>query len=405
LHCLTTYHTPDSSPIARALLKFRAGLCFSPQNDKRKHHITLTVHNITVPHAAPTVLPSVAICFCHIGCSARTSAPRQVHVYATDPNSPTMDTSDSVGWFTVDMRDLAGQRQQERWVKLLGASPAEVLISSSLAVARDPREDSSAAEMQQQRRPVDSSSSTGGHRSNTHAPATQQARASTTAASTDLEDEEEGLEEEEGGGGVEATDYADGNSSSADSHSSSHSSRGRSSSSSGGTERTGLSATATATATATAAVAATSAAEAVSELDALPVGPGADGEDARTFSLAISVKGVAGLSSLTVSSSNVADEGGAGFWLSYSIFGVVVQTDRFERLAAPPSNGRPLLEPMLDSFRLRATLQGLCQFLGEAPPLQVSFPGECFSQEHAVSQGLGNGLDMGMGKISVRKYF
>ena len=62
---------------------------------------------------------------------------RKVHVYAADANSPTMDTSDAVGWFIVDMRDLAGQRQQERWVKLQGASPAEVLISSSLAMARD----------------------------------------------------------------------------------------------------------------------------------------------------------------------------------------------------------------------------------------------------------------------------
>ncbi|CAN0313517.1 unnamed protein product, partial [Ectocarpus sp. 12 AP-2014] len=48
-----------------------------------------------------------------------------------------------------------------------------------------------------------------------------------------------------------------------------------------------------------------------------------------------------------------------GFWLSYSIFGVVVQTDRFESLGPPPPGGGVVLEPMMDSFRLRATLQGL----------------------------------------------
>lgn len=123
-------------------------------------------------------------------------------------------------------------------------------------------------------------------------------------------------------------------------------------------------------------------ADAVSELDALPVGPGADSEDATTFSLAISVKGAAGLLGLSNASTDNIDGGGdAGFWLSYSIFGVVVQTDRFDRLTPQPpadgggggGGGGPVLEPMLDSFRLRATLQELCQFFGEAPPLQVSF--------------------------------
>ncbi|CAN0310708.1 unnamed protein product, partial [Ectocarpus sp. 12 AP-2014] len=117
-------------------------------------------------------------------------------------------------------------------------------------------------------------------------------------------------------------------------------------------------------------LAALTAVDAVSDLDALPVGPGADGQDARTFSLAISVKGAAGLSGLAAAVAG-ADGGGPGFWLSYSIFGVVVQTDRFESLGPPPPGGGAVLEPMMDSFRLRATLQGLCHFLAEAPPLQV----------------------------------
>lgn len=265
-----------------------------------------------------------------------------------------MDTCDAVGWFIVDMRDLAGQRQQERWVKLQGASPAEVLVSSSLAMARD------RADLPKQlaRDSVDPSPRS----------------PSAEAASDTTEEKEEGFPVP---AAATPTPTADATPSA--------------------TATATPSAVATAaTATATApqgaeapqgptfeaeeaevyrgdgdegiAVLPTSAAEAVSDLEALPVGPGADGDEARTFSLSISVKGAAGLAGLAPS---VEVGEGVGFWFSYSIFGVVVQTDRFDRLAAPPPGGGPLLEPMLDSFRLRATLQGLCEFLGEAPPLQV----------------------------------
>ncbi|CAN0502292.1 unnamed protein product [Ectocarpus sp. 12 AP-2014] len=263
----------------------------------------------------------------------------KVHVYATDPNSPTMDTSDSVGWFIVDMRDLAGQRQQERWVKLQGASPAEVLISSSLAMAHDPQEDPGRDGHEQRGRP---NSGTGGHRGNDSAnppasrasfdggsPTSASERTmpfpvAAAAAAAALEDGKVAVHT-----GVDST----------------------------GSESEEP-------------LAALTAVDAVSDLDALPVGPGADGQDARTFSLAISVKGAAGLSGLAAAVAG-ADGGGPGFWLSYSIFGVVVQTDRFESLGPPPPGGGAVLEPMMDSFRLRATLQGLCHFLAEAPPLQV----------------------------------
>ena len=272
---------------------------------------------------------------------------RKVHVYAADANSPTMDTSDAVGWFIVDMRDLAGQRQQERWVKLQGASPAEVLISSSLAMARDrgdlpkqlARDATNPAPSSLSAKAVsDTTEGEGEH----HCPPTATAdttptttaapnAAATAATATVTATAPLGAEAEQGS--TPQTEEAEVY----------------------GCEE-GF------------AVLATSAAEAVSDLEALPVGPGADGEEARTFSLSISVKGAAGLAGLG-SGVEVAD--GVGFWFSYSIFGVVVQTDRFDRLAAPPPGGRPLLEPMLDSFRLRATLKGLCKFLGEAPPLQV----------------------------------
>lgn len=308
----------------------------------------------------------------------------QVHVYATDPSSPTMDTSDSVGWFTVDMRDLAGQRRQERWVKLQGASPGEVLISSglSLAVARDPPQDDrystkEAHQLEQQRRPTSSSSSSGTvggvHlRANaTASPHVARDRGGPIAAVSSARL------------GQEAVINVDANSSigsgSVSSHTRSHSSHNHISHNHSIHSRSSHSHSSHSRSSGNPEDAA-AAADAVSELDALPVGPGAGSEDAATFSLAISVKGAAGLSALSTASTDVIDGGGggAGFWLSYSIFGVVVQTDRFDRLAPHSAEGGggdgdgPVLEPMLDSFRLRATLQGLCQFFGEAPPLQVN---------------------------------
>lgn len=249
-------------------------------------------------------------------------------MYAADASAPTMDTSDSVGWFIVDMRDLAGQRQQERWVKLQGASPGEVLISSSLAMARvsnDPGRTQARDGASHPASPEagDTASRPVREEAVVDEVSVPVAAALAAASPSPVKAANRPLAEAEpevrrSPGGV--------------------------------------------------AVVATSTAAAVSDLDALPVGPGADGMEARTFSLSISVKGAAGLSRLAPS---LEGAGGGGFWFSYSIFGVVVQTDRFERLAPPPPGDGPVLEPMLDSFRLRATLQGLCAFLGEAPPLQV----------------------------------
>lgn len=150
---------------------------------------------------------------------------------------------------------------------------------------------------------------------------------------------------------------------------------------------------------------ATPVAEAVCDLDSLPVGPGAEGSSAQTFSLSISIRGATGLSRLVKGATGLSEvspqqaiglpkmvpqaamRGSIDMWLSYSIFGVVIQTDRFHiggtemeaeakvemesSYGASRRDGLGALEPMLDSFRLRATLEGLCEFLGEAPPLQV----------------------------------
>lgn len=295
----------------------------------------------------------------------------KVHVYAADASSPSMDTSDAVGWFIVDMRDLAGQRQQERWVKLQGASPAEVLISSSLAMARD-RGD---LPKQLARDPADPTPSS----------------PSFKAVSDTTEEEEK--EEVPAPGTVTASATA---TATADSTPSATVTPNANATAATATAPLGVEGARGPSPTPQTdeaevylgeegiAVLPTSAAEAVSDLEALPVGPGADGVEARTFSLSISVKGAEGLAGLAPTT-EVAD--GVGYWFSYSIFGVVVQTDRFDRLAAPPPGGGPLLEPMLDSFRLRATLQGLCEFFGEAPPLQVKRSSESLS---LVAVGVAN---------------
>lgn len=307
---------------------------------------------------APDKSPRLARALLLLGCFSCFALlfRRQVHVYAADASSPTMDTCDSVGWFIVDMRDLAGQRQQERWVKLQGASPAEVLISSRLALARD-RADLPKPLARDPTVPTPSFPSA-------------------KAVSDTIEEEEEGEAPGPAAAPPTATPNASGTASPVTATVSAPLGAEAAQGPTLQTEEAevyredeGI------------AVLATSAAEAVSDLEALPVGPGADGDEARTFSLSISVKGAAGLAGLAPS---VEGADGVGFWFSYSIFGVVVQTDRFDRLATPPPGDGPLLEPMLDSFRLRATLQGLCEFLGEAPPLQVwetSFLFFCFLLE------------------------
>lgn len=241
---------------------------------------------------------------------------RQVHVYVTDASAPTMDNSDSVGWFTVDLRDLAGQRlRHERWVKVQGASPAEVLISSSLSIVAEDESDRDhprgvGSRSQSVSRSSSSFSSSSSSPASPSSPRVQAARrlesgAEVVAAGPSLESRARPL-----------------------------------------------------------------APSVVTELDALPVGEGALGADAGTFSLSVAIKGAARLLQLAPELEGVGG-GGAGFWFSYSLFGVVVQTDRFESLAPCPSGGS-LVEPMMDSFRLRATLPGLCDFLAGAPPLQVS---------------------------------
>lgn len=301
-------------------------------------------------------------------------------MYAVDASAPTMDTSDAVGWFVVDMRDLAGQGQHEHWVKLQGASPAEVLISADLTMVRersDSKKSSARISWDQSSREnieegrnaiyelkTDEVDCEGDVKLTAESVEESELELKPeTEAEVDAESKEETEAEVEAEPKAERETDGEAESKSEAEVEATHPPRVEAipeEETRENPEEVELFVAPDA--------------EVASELDALPVGHGADGNDARVFSLSIAVKGASRLSGLAP---HIGDSNGAGFWFSYSIFGVVLQTDRFEHLAAQPSGDdlatdEPVLEPMLDSFRLRATLPGLCAFLGEAPPLQVS---------------------------------
>lgn len=303
-----------------------------------------------------------------------------------------MDTSDSVGWFTVDMRDVAGQRpRDERWVKLQGASPAEVLISSSLSMVRAQDQEAgtnrkysgeskktdvgavvaSAGETKEQSVSGRASVSDGDYDGTETVVVAAEKLQDPVLTAPSAAVATTGLERAESIG-----NNVSGNPSVGQRSAGAVQTLGEPFETAGqgeGAGATDLNKTPpppiNMTTTKSAAVLTLPEAEAVSDLEALPVGPDSSSPDARTFSLSISIKSAARL--ILVAPPQQVDTTGAGFWFSYSVFGVVVQTDRFERLADPGPGDRPVLEPMLDSFRLRATLHDLCHFLGEAPPLQV----------------------------------
>ncbi|CAM9849949.1 unnamed protein product, partial [Phaeothamnion confervicola] len=62
----------------------------------------------------------------------------KVHIYAAHPMSPRTETSEAIGWFMVDLRDLAAAPMTERLLRLQGAGTAEVKVSASLSPAEPP---------------------------------------------------------------------------------------------------------------------------------------------------------------------------------------------------------------------------------------------------------------------------
>lgn len=280
----------------------------------------------------------------------------KVHVYAVDASAPTMDSSDAVGWFVVDMRDLPAQRQHEHWVKLQGASPAEVLISADLTMVQernDQKKGSARTSWEQSSR----ENVEEGENATYESKPDEIHSEGDVKLTSELDGESELDIKPETEAEVEAESKEETEAESKEETEETHAPQVEAMPEQEDVE-----------------LCITPEAEVVSELDALPVGDGADGADARVFSLSIAIKGASRLSALAP---HIVDSNGACLWFSYSIFGVVLQTDRFEHLAAQTKGDKletdePVLEPMLDSFRLRATLPGLCGFLEEAPPLQVS---------------------------------
>ena len=95
-------------------------------------------------------------------------------------------------------------------------------------------------------------------------------------------------------------------------------------------------------------------------LDAIPVGLAGG----RKYWLRIALRGARGLGNLFLSESKKTTT--SRVWLSYKLFGVLVQSD-----AATSLNAAALVKPTVDAFALRGSLSHLALFLAALPPLEV----------------------------------
>ena len=87
--------------------------------------------------------------------------------------------------------------------------------------------------------------------------------------------------------------------------------------------------------------------------DFIPIGRGSN-----FYSLSITLSGLEGLLPLF-------GERQGQFWLSYKMFGIVIQTECFKNLAAP------VFMPIQDSFKLRSSISELTSFFESLPPVSV----------------------------------
>ncbi len=113
----------------------------------------------------------------------------------------------------------------------------------------------------------------------------------------------------------------------------------------------------------------------VTDMDALPIGPGSLSPQACTFCFTVNIRGASNLEDV-VQNVNRGDPPPM-FWFSYSLFSVVVQTDQFTLVNnnggdddddSPPSM---LFVPVFDTFLLRSTPSDLVIFLKSMPPLRI----------------------------------
>ncbi|KAG5185164.1 hypothetical protein JKP88DRAFT_289433 [Tribonema minus] len=244
----------------------------------------------------------------------------KVQLIAVDASAPALTDGDFVGWFALDLRDLASGRMEQQWVKLQGCLPAEVQVSGCLRVV--PEELQQAQEQQQQQQTQqeqaqhEQSQAPSQTSSVIREPSPPAAVATAAAASTSA-----AAPCSPAGGGSHA---------------------------------------------------AASAAAAEAAADALPVGDDAASPDARMFTLSLTIMRA---SNLAQSAPDLAGTG-ARVWLSYSLFDIVVQTEQFsigsgDGTSGGSGGGTEAMTPACDAFRLRATLGGLARHLHALSPLRV----------------------------------
>ncbi len=108
----------------------------------------------------------------------------------------------------------------------------------------------------------------------------------------------------------------------------------------------------------------------LSDMDALPIGPGSLSPEACTFCFTVNIRGASNLQGLVENMKG--DNPPSLFWFSYSLFSVVVQTDRFS--VGNTGDGPPppmLFVPVYDTFLLRATQLDLANFFESMPALRI----------------------------------
>ncbi len=122
----------------------------------------------------------------------------------------------------------------------------------------------------------------------------------------------------------------------------------------------------------------------LTDMDALPIGPGSLSPEACTFFFTVNIRGASNLEDIV---RNVNGDPPPLFWFSYSLFSVVVQTDQFSVVNSegppPPSM---LFVPAYDTFLLRATSSDLVNFFESMPALRIFLCTEGLVVAHADIQ-------------------
>ncbi len=209
-----------------------------------------------------------------------------IQLYLVDPDNPSIEDENVVGWFTMDMRKLSlnGSNSNIQKLKLQGCAPAIVEVSSSIKTL--PRRSS-------------------------------------------IEDKEmKGLEKHSVDDDVKDL-------------------------------------------------------SSVTDMDALPIGPGSLSPEARTFCFTVNIRGASNLEDV-VQNMNCCMDPPPMFWFSYSLFRVVVQTDQFTLAnnnggdKGDDDGGSPtatttsmLFVPVFDTFLLRSTPSDLANFFESMPPIRI----------------------------------